>query len=199
MEENPDLYRLEGSNDGEIGGLIVSKKKSADHVFKKPHQAQPSVLGLDKLAEQKRRENSQERAMQNHPPEAHNSFKDRRYRTRKEETPTHTGGVDKATKDRLDARVKRQTLDKYARERDRDRRDMDRHRDRDRDRDRYRDRNRAGGSARDSSSRRDRTPRFRDAPETPVFGIKVMKYLLIQRCIYSYCLDNLYRFVYSYC
>ena len=50
------VYRLEGTDKNQVGGLII-RKKSSDHTFKKP---QVSVLGLDKLAKRKRQENLQE-------------------------------------------------------------------------------------------------------------------------------------------
>lgn len=167
MEESNDLYRLEGTNNSEVGGLISGKKKPSDHMFKKP---QTSIFGLDKLAEQKRRENSQEPGKSKNSLDSHNA---RRYRTYAEETPTYTGGVDRTAKEKLEARLKRQRLDKNSKYRDRERRN-DRDGDRDRDRYRDRDRNRHGDSAReDRSSRRDWTPRFRDEPQTPKYRIKV--------------------------
>lgn len=158
MGDNSDMYRLEGSDGTETGGLIITKKKPSDHTFKKPL---PSSLGLDKLAEQKRRENSQEPSK----PSSRDTT-DRRYRKYSEETPTHTGGVDKSAKEKLDSRLKRQRLEKLEKERDRDRR-------RDRDRDRGRDRDRDSRYS-DKSSRRDRTPRFRDEPRTPRYKIRVI-------------------------
>ncbi|XP_001605450.1 pre-mRNA-splicing factor ATP-dependent RNA helicase PRP16 [Nasonia vitripennis] len=168
MEESNDLYRLEGTDNSEAGGLIIAKKKPSDHTFKKP---QTSVFGLDKLAEQKRRENSQEPGRSKNSSDSHNT---RRYRTYAEETPTYTGGVDRTAKEKLEARLKRQRLDKNAKYRDRERRsDRNGDRDRDRYRDRDRDRNRHGDSARgDRSSHRDWTPRFRDEPQTPKYRIK---------------------------
>lgn len=161
MDDNSDLHRLEGSDGTETGGLIVKKKQPSDHTFKKPL---PSSFGLDKLAEQKRRENSQEPSKTRYSSESRDS-KDRRYRSYAEETPTYTGGVDKKAQEKLEARLKRQRLEKLDRERDRDRR---RNRSRDRDRDRDRD-----SRYSDKSSRRDRTPRFRDEPRTPKYKIKV--------------------------
>ena len=53
-------HHLEGTNEGESGGLII-KKKPADAVeFKKPG-ARASRLGLDALAREKRREQLEER------------------------------------------------------------------------------------------------------------------------------------------
>lgn len=60
MEEDDDvsLHRLEGSDStGEVGGLIVKKKSAAaePHVFRAP-TPRTSLLGLDLLAAQKRKE-----------------------------------------------------------------------------------------------------------------------------------------------
>ena len=54
-DSDPSLHRLEGSSEGEVGGLVIMKKgPSGDdkHVFKRP---MTSLLGLDKLAEAKRK------------------------------------------------------------------------------------------------------------------------------------------------
>lgn len=156
MSEDSNLYRLEGS-DNKPGGLII-RKKASDHTFKKP---QSSVLGLDKLAERKRRENSQE------PTESRSKLdtKERKYRSYEEETPTHTGGVNFEAQKRLETRLKHQRLsakEKHSRYHDRDR---DRRKDRDRDRDRERSRSRDGIR---------QTPlRFKDEPQTPKFRTKV--------------------------
>ncbi|KAL7305956.1 hypothetical protein TKK_0001429 [Trichogramma kaykai] len=150
MSANESVYRLDGSDDTEIGGLIVTKKQTSDHVFKKP---QTSILGLDKLAEQKRRENSLEPKTLKRDDTEHDSKK-RKYRTYAEETPTYTGGVNKRAKERLDYRINRNHRD---RRRDRDARSPGK--------DKRRDRDRRG----DQSSRRDRTPRFSDEPSTPSY------------------------------
>lgn len=51
-----DVHRLEGLDaSNQVGGLIVKKKKTSDDkdvVFKKP-EITTSLLGLDKLAEEK--------------------------------------------------------------------------------------------------------------------------------------------------
>ena len=166
MDENPELYRLEGT-DNEVGGLLVTKKKPSEHTFKKP---QTSIFGLDKLAEKKRRENSQEPGASTKISSDSYFVKDRRYRSYAEETPTHTGGVAQTAKERLEARLKRQKLDKMARDRDRDRR-RDRDRGRDRDRDHERERNRHGSSRSHGWS-----PRFKDEPQTPKYRVRVRKY-----------------------
>ena len=46
-------HRLEGSK-SEVGGLVVKKKKTDDEIF-----AKPSLLGLQKLAEEKRKINAE--------------------------------------------------------------------------------------------------------------------------------------------
>ena len=56
-DEDPSLHRLEGSG-VQKGGLVLMKKKiSGDesHLFKKPSLPKVSLLGLDKLAKEKRR------------------------------------------------------------------------------------------------------------------------------------------------
>lgn len=142
-----DVYRLEGSQN-EPGGLIIRKKTSdqSDHAFKKP---QGSVFGLDKLAQNIRKE------------------KEKKYRSPQAETPTYTGGVNNEARDRLKSRLKRQSLTGYSRDRERDK-DKYRSSSRDSDRDRKRDHR---SSSRDRTSRQ--TPRFRDEPQTPKFRTRV--------------------------
>lgn len=56
-DEDPSLHRLEGS-DGQKGGLIIMKKKACGddaHTFKKPALPKVSLLGLDRLAKEKRK------------------------------------------------------------------------------------------------------------------------------------------------
>ncbi|XP_017562795.1 pre-mRNA-splicing factor ATP-dependent RNA helicase PRP16 isoform X1 [Pygocentrus nattereri] len=58
MEDDSSLHRLEGSDPGaQVGGLIVKKKSAAveQHVFRAP-APRTSLLGLDLLAAQKRKE-----------------------------------------------------------------------------------------------------------------------------------------------
>ena len=56
-------HQLEGSSGVEGGGLIIQKKKNSDEqdVFKKP-QSRGSLLGLDTLAREKRKQQAQQRA-----------------------------------------------------------------------------------------------------------------------------------------
>ncbi|XP_076879713.1 pre-mRNA-splicing factor ATP-dependent RNA helicase PRP16 isoform X2 [Brachyhypopomus gauderio] len=58
MEDDPSLHRLEGSDPGvQVGGLMVKKKSAVEeqHVFRAP-APRTSLLGLDLLAAQKRKE-----------------------------------------------------------------------------------------------------------------------------------------------
>lgn len=58
MEDDASLHRLEGSDPSvQVGGLIVKKKSAASeqHVFRAP-APRTSLLGLDLLAAQKRKE-----------------------------------------------------------------------------------------------------------------------------------------------
>jgi len=100
------LHRLPGTDDQQQGGLIIKKKSQAvssddQHVFKVPH-APPvliSTLGLDKLAKEKRRTQSNNSSPKRsktssdddrtefHRPTSH---KDRHYREQRVETPSST-------------------------------------------------------------------------------------------------------------
>lgn len=153
MSDMSNLYRLEGIDGNQVGGLVI-RKKASDHTFKKP-----SVWGLDKLAERKRREQSQEPTGSRH---KRIEDRDRKYRSYEEETPTHTGGVNSEAQRRLESRLKRQRLNAD------DRNHRDSYRGHERDRDRRRDRD--GESRRDSNVRH--TPRFKDEPQTPKFRMK---------------------------
>ena len=58
MDDDVSMHRLEGSDpDDQVGGLIVKKKSAAEeaHVFRAP-SPRTSLLGLDLLAAQKRKE-----------------------------------------------------------------------------------------------------------------------------------------------
>lgn len=99
VEEDPNIYRLEGSSN-EIGGLITIKKPS-EVVFKKP---KTSLLGLDKLAEQKQRERDLKRSS----PDRLEHHREKKYRRPQDETPTYTGGVDKRAQEKLKDRLKNQ-------------------------------------------------------------------------------------------
>jgi len=169
MSYDASLYRLEGTDANQTSGGLEIRKKVSDHIFKKPSG---SLLGLDKLAERKRREQSQEPSTSNLKLQKLEG-KDRRYRSYKEETPTHTGGVNTEAQRRLESRLKHQRLNadnRISRYHDHER---DREKDRNRERDRRRDRESRSreNRGRDSSVRQ--TPlRFKDEPQTPKFRTK---------------------------
>ncbi|KAK7593066.1 hypothetical protein V9T40_007818 [Parthenolecanium corni] len=204
MSENDEnLYRLDGSKE-EVGGLIIKKKPAPieNFEFKKP-----SLFGLDKLAEQRRNE----RAKSEQKKSKVRSFTDadedgedieaspslnvakrkeeRRYRAALDETPTHTGGLTREAREKLEERSKKdRERGVYAstsknknshsdepnspKSRDRHRRgdhgrDRDRRRNRDDDRDRHRGRNRNDERDKDDHKRRkydesDRRSRYTD-------------------------------------
>lgn len=157
---------LEGSSGG-VGGLIIrkNKKDDEDFVFKKPAlPIRGSVLGLDKLAALKRKiredtvfEKSSSKNRKHSSSSSSDSDsddddydvdkkrhtktsdkgKEREYRSRYDETPTHTGGVNREIKDKIIEKQKKQK-DKYVsastkdkkKERERSSRDRDHNRDR---------------------------------------------------------------------
>ena len=96
---------LEGT-DGGVGGLIIRKKKNVDKdddakfvAPKLPHLENRSLLGLDILAAKKEKE--REEASKIKEP---TKVKERSYRRKHEETPSHTGGVADEAKKRRDER-----------------------------------------------------------------------------------------------
>lgn len=179
IDDDSSVHRLEASGP-QTGGLVVKKKESGASSFKVP---KPSLLGLDRLAAQKRKEREDAKRLI--------SFKDseyddlsgtpssdsvirtpdvssvhklnRQYRETRVETPSHSGGVSEKARDRLAERSEKDKRGVYISSKDqkRERRDDDERdryrRDRDRDRDRKRDRDRDRGSRdRDSRHGRDR-------------------------------------------
>ena len=58
LDEDVACERLEGTTGKEKGGLVIMKKPSAgdseQHVFKKPQMMGKSILGLDRIAAEKR-------------------------------------------------------------------------------------------------------------------------------------------------
>ncbi|KAH1026329.1 pre-mRNA-splicing factor ATP-dependent RNA helicase PRP16 [Dendroctonus ponderosae] len=196
MEEN--VHRLAGSAVDEPGGLIIKKKKDAEPTFKVPRA---SLLGLDRLAAQKRREQEDAARKMSFSIEEENAEfanespkhvqekpkDERKFRVPAEETPTYTGGVTKEARERLLEREKDRykakgvyatSIDKSKHNRDYERRSGKHDRDRDRrerykhrDRDRHRDTHRSSRHG-DSSHREETTPRFRDEPKTPNLKVK---------------------------
>lgn len=106
METEDGVHRLEGLSD-QKGGLIVKKKVPT---FKVP---QPSLLGLDKLAEQKRRDKKDAERKMSFSMDMYDGNEEtstssqistvdkRKYRSPHEETPTYTGGISEEARERL--------------------------------------------------------------------------------------------------
>ncbi|CAH1163774.1 unnamed protein product [Phaedon cochleariae] len=193
MDSDENIHRLEGSISTK-GGLIIKKKPTSPSLasFKVP---QTSLLGLDKLAVQKRKEKEMARKMsfdieekdseisdndeivlKNSPDEK--SAETRKFRNPQEETPTYTGGITKEARDRLIERLSSNRLKEkgvYATTRNKDHYDTpDRRKSHKRRRsDHHTDRHRRNESGRDyersehSDLRKDKTPKFRDEPKTP--------------------------------
>ncbi|KAJ8713246.1 hypothetical protein PYW07_013616 [Mythimna separata] len=181
-EEDENLHRLEGSSGDAPGGLIL-KKKDPPGEFQ---FARPSLLGLDKLAAAKRKQNrlisfqdeSNEDDVDDDKSDA-SSSKERKYRKHNEETPTYTGGISEQARERMLERLQKKEKDakekgvhystqeeKKTRSKDDeddryyryryDRRDRDRDRRRDDRRDDRRDRDRDRRHGGRDSERRDR-------------------------------------------
>ncbi|KAJ1083659.1 hypothetical protein NDU88_003814 [Pleurodeles waltl] len=184
MEEDTSLHRLEGINaEEQIGGLVIKKKCASveQHVFKTP-APRTSLLGLDILAAQKRKEREQreEEAQEDKKKSKVSSFKDwdegkedqgtdedtmdkanrsskkdRHYRSVRVETPTYTGGVNEEFLERSRQREReRREHGVYASSKEEKERKKDRNRDRDSDR--RRDREERDRGRHSGSSRYDR-------------------------------------------
>ncbi|XP_037932046.1 pre-mRNA-splicing factor ATP-dependent RNA helicase PRP16-like [Teleopsis dalmanni] len=164
-DDETNIHRLEGTNNDFRGGLIIKKKDTGDSKFKIP---MPSILGLDKLAAQRRKEREGTQRLI--------SFKDNDYddtdntalatptssdfafkkpdtqsyqkiskqiREQKVETPSHTGGVSEQARERLREHINRVRNKGGVRYSTHDHNDRNKHkRDRDRRHDRERDRDR---------------------------------------------------------
>lgn len=109
-EEDDSLHRLEGTSGDAPGGLILKKKETpAEFQF-----AKPSLLGLDKLAAAKRKQNrlisfqddNNDDDADSNKGEASTS-KERKYRKHNEETPTYTGGISEQARERMLERLQR--------------------------------------------------------------------------------------------
>lgn len=109
-EEDENLHRLAGSSGDAPGGLIIKKKDPpAEFQF-----AKPSLLGLDKLAAAKRKQNrlisfqddTNEDDGEDSKSEA-SSSKERKYRKHNEETPTYTGGISEQARERMLERLQK--------------------------------------------------------------------------------------------
>ncbi|CAD7090916.1 unnamed protein product [Hermetia illucens] len=172
MDEDPSIHRLEGSS-STSGGLVVKKDKN-DSTFKVP---KPSLLGLDKLAAQRRKEREDAKRLisfrdtefddkegsSTPRPAGDVTFKkpdlesfhklSRQLREPKPETPSHTGGVSDKARDRMSHHLQKdREKGVYASSKDRKRSHAD---DKRPSRDRERDR-------RDRDSHRHRRDRDRE-------------------------------------
>ncbi|XP_026124168.1 pre-mRNA-splicing factor ATP-dependent RNA helicase PRP16-like [Carassius auratus] len=170
MEDDWSLHRLEGSDPGvQVGGLIVKKRSASSepHVFRAP-APRASLLGLDLLAAQKRKEREGKERLEDQPKKSkvssykdweegksdsgsddedqeegdgRNQKKERKYRVTGSETPSNPGGVSEEFKQKHQQREKdRREHGVYASSKEDKSRDKDGSRDRDRDR--YHDRDR---------------------------------------------------------
>uniref|UniRef100_H3AYQ6 RNA helicase n=1 Tax=Latimeria chalumnae TaxID=7897 RepID=H3AYQ6_LATCH len=195
-EEDASIHRLEGCDpQRQVGGLIVKKKSAAEeqHVFKAP-APRTSLLGLDLLAAQKRKEREEKEEAEEHKKSKVSSYKDweegkddsgsddesgdkisrgtrkeRNYRAVGVETPSHTGGVSEEFKERNRQREReRREQGVYASSKDEKERKRDREKVRDRNRKRDKD-DRDKSKYSSSRSERDRSSRERrrDEPESP--------------------------------
>nr|XP_033798390.1 pre-mRNA-splicing factor ATP-dependent RNA helicase PRP16 isoform X1 [Geotrypetes seraphini] len=195
QEDESSIHRLAGSSPEEqVAGLLIKKKApSADqHVFKAP-APRTSLLGLDLLAAQKRKEREEKDADREEKKKAKGSscrdweeakedqdsehvsrsaWKDRQYRSVQTESPSYTGGVSDEFLDRCRQREReRREHGVHASSKEDKERKRDRHRDRDSERrkDREeRDRSRHSGSSSERSSRRSEpeSPRHRPKDAT---------------------------------
>ena len=117
MSAFESVDRLEGSKN-ETGGLIIKKKiDDKDSKFKRPSE---SLLGLKKLADEKRKQRNEEerskRGLEESPrkdteDESSKTKKqrsdERHYRSYKPETPSHPGGVNEEAKAKIKERHER--------------------------------------------------------------------------------------------
>lgn len=78
MNDDDAIHRLEGYDpDNQIGGLIIKKKSATDdqHIFRAP-APKASLLGLDKLAAQKRKEKEEKEEKEEKKKSKVSSYKD---------------------------------------------------------------------------------------------------------------------------
>lgn len=174
--EDDGVYRLEGTKDTK-GGLIVKKKQKS--MFKVP---QPSLLGLDRLAAQKRKD-QQELARKmsfvmddEESGSSRETFNldrsnNRKFRSPQEETPTYTGGIAQEAKERLLERTNRNKEKGVFATTKADKRNFE-SKNHEKDRERYKDRGRHKNDRSDRSSKREQSPRFKDEPKTPNIHLK---------------------------
>ncbi|XP_060693991.1 pre-mRNA-splicing factor ATP-dependent RNA helicase PRP16 isoform X1 [Hemiscyllium ocellatum] len=187
MNDDDSLHRLEGSDPGnQVGGLIIKKKIATDdqHIFRAP-APKTSLLGLDKLAAQKRKEREEKEEEEKKKSKV-SSYKDwdegkedlgfdeesgdkvgrhgkkeRYYRSSGAETPSHTGGVSEEFKERHRQRERdRREHGVYASSKDNEK---EKKRERSRDRDYDREWSKSSSSRNKDRDRSERSERgYRD-------------------------------------
>lgn len=181
--DDPSIHRLEGSGT-ETGGLVLKKKdKNSDATtFKIP---KPSLLGLDRLAAEKRKEREESKRLisfkdseyddisasprsELHSSETTSSSLrtpdlssvhklNRQFREQQDETPSHSGGVSDTARNRLAERNEKDRRGMHVSSKDdRKRRSDDDDRKRDRSFNDYRGRDRDRGIDRNRDRDRDR-------------------------------------------
>lgn len=176
-----NVHRLEGSSN-EIGGLVVKKKPPT---FKIP---QSSLLGLDRLAETRKKQKEDAARKISFPIDTEdspsidgrdNELKEkpsRKFRESNAETPTYTGGITAEARERLLKRLsakKHKDSDLNASTKDRKshhkrfKGDDHRYKSRHRHERSYDRSDRSSRDKFDDSVRSNKTPRFQDEPQTP--------------------------------
>ncbi|CAG7822437.1 unnamed protein product [Allacma fusca] len=181
-DEDPSVHRLEGSSGDEVGGLIIKKKSQVEHEFKKPEIPKKSLLGLDRLAELRRKEREEALVLDSKKahltpnrnqesflrPSSSKGSDKRRYREAGEDTPSYGGGVNREAKSSIERRShKSRGVDYSSQGKDRRERDRyhpyhdraGRHEDRNRNHERHGKDRRDRGHERDG---RDKERRYRE-------------------------------------
>lgn len=172
------IHRLEGSSN-EVGGLIIKKKNNDDALFKVP-APKKSLLGLDVLAEKRRKEKEDcnndrlkydsysWRDSKNKYDDENKELKKRKYRISNDETPTYTGGVNEEYIKRVhDRQIRDKERGLYISSKHKHRKDKEKVKDRNYKKhgsSREKERSRRSHS-RDSSRRNELS--YRDEPPSP--------------------------------
>lgn len=178
-EDDENLHRLEGTSGEAPGGLIIKKKEKPEEF----QFARPSLLGLDKLAAAKRKQNRlisfQDETNDddsNASKSDSSTEKERKYRKHNEETPTYTGGISEQARERMLERLQRREKEakekgvhhstqeeKKSRSKDEEDNSYYRHRYDSRDRDKNRRRDGRRDDRRDRDRRHDQDSDRRDS------------------------------------
>lgn len=102
-----NLHRLEGTSNNIVGGLIIKKTENPGEF----QFAKPSLLGLDKLAAAKRKQNRlisfQDDQEESDQASDSTGAQERKYRKHNEETPTYTGGISEQARERMLERLQK--------------------------------------------------------------------------------------------